>query len=145
MTADEPTRFGGHERTDSDDHDEHHLHGDLDRPVVTDGGSRVTDGDRDADPYGSTDVTDDVEHHLGGVACALVAMEAFTAPEDPACHKVDTILPSPDTPGGVTLGVYSDGVSGRTILEPEQARALADRLAAAADELELAREEATDE
>lgn len=88
-----------------------------------------------------TDASEDVEHHLGGTAAVLAGFEAFAPPEEPARLPVEAVEPGPTTDGYVGLKVHSDGVAGQLILDTDQARALADRLATAAADLGAARDE----
>jgi hypothetical protein len=90
----------------------------------------------DTDDHESTEheTPDDrpVEHDLGGVAVDLAGIEAFAPPEENGRVVVDTL--EDEGPPIVTFAVRSDLVSGRLLLAPDRADAVADQLATAAAE-----------
>jgi hypothetical protein len=81
-----------------------------------------------------SDDHDDLEHGLGGTTCAQAGWEVMAPPEEDARVLVDN-LPSDDEkgPDAVTLGVCSDQIAGRAVLDSAEARHVADQLLAAAD------------
>jgi hypothetical protein len=112
-------------------------------------GTNTTDEETDTaartGPGGDTDPTTDTEHHLGGVAAGVAGVEVLTVPESPGRFTVETLpadahpTDGDAPPAVVDVGLQSDGVAVRTLLDPAQARALADRLATAADTVERRR------
>jgi len=100
--------------------------------------NRQTKADDESVP--DDDHRDDLEHRLDGTTAALAGMEVLAAPEDDARVEVGTIPEDAEGPDAVaTLGIYSDAVRGRAVLDPEEARRIADQLAATADRVEAAR------
>lgn len=89
----------------------------------------------DAAVSGSTGVTEDVEHHLTGVAAGLAGLEAFVSPEDPARLTAEVLELGATGAGGAKRGIYSDSGAGKLPLEPEQVRTFVDRFATAAEAL----------
>ena len=98
--------------------------------------------EEDGDRRETTDATADVEHRLGGVACASMGFEAFATPEEPARFVVDACPPQDGPDGYIKVGFSSDTVGGATAMTADQARALADRLETAAAELEAQQQQA---
>lgn len=80
------------------------------------------------------DHTDDLDHRLGGTTAAQAGWEVMAPPEEDARVLVDDLASDEEEgPDAVTLGMYSDQVSGRAFLYPDEARRVADQLLEAAD------------
>jgi hypothetical protein len=77
----------------------------------------------------------ETEHDLGGTPATLAGIEVFAEPER-GRFVVDQIDPSDGDGGMVDVHLRSDAINGRVVLQPAQARALADRLLTTAAEVE---------